>query len=187
MSAGATFHAINSKRKVEGDDCRDDAVRLLHREVDLVRQDGRHRVPPASPTHFGVIVEAGRNPVDAVHRFDERFAGLPRHQRGELALPSANLRGDVVQVLGLLHARGLPPGVLGPSRRLHRGVHIGGTRVGGGVEQLERCGIPDLAGSGAVCRHPGAVDEERLWHGARSYGSATPAATRQEGAIDWVP
>ena len=62
------------ERKVERHDGGDDAERLLDREVELMRGDRRNGGAVAPSAHFGVVVEAGRDPLDAVHRLDQRLA-----------------------------------------------------------------------------------------------------------------
>ena len=79
------------QRKVERHDRRHDAERFLDREVDLMRRDRRNRGAVAPSAHLRVVVEAGRDPLDAVDRLDQRLAGLARHQRRELALLGPDL------------------------------------------------------------------------------------------------
>ena len=86
--------------------------------------------------------------------------GLARHEGRELALLGPDLGRDPAQVVSLLHARHPPPGGLGPRGRLHRRGDVLVSAIRHQPHEVERGGIPDLAGGGPAGGHPRAVDED---------------------------
>jgi hypothetical protein len=148
------------QREVERHDRRDDAERLLDREVDLVRRYRRDRSAVAPPAHFRVVIEARGDPLDAVDRFDQRLPGLARHEGGELALVGTDLRGHGAQQAGLLDTGHPPPGGLGARGGLDRGGHVVRSAVVRDSKEVERGGVPDVAGGTGAGGDPGAVDQD---------------------------
>ena len=91
------------------------------------------------------------------------ISGLPvsRAMRVESSRSSARiLRGHGAQIGRLLDAGHPPPGGLGSGRGLDGGGNVVGSAVGDDAEEVERGGVPDLAGGTGAGGNPGAVDQD---------------------------
>jgi hypothetical protein len=155
------------QREVERHDRGDHPERLLDREVDLVRRHRRQRQPVARTRHLGVVVEAGGDPLDAVDRFAERFAGLERHQRRQLVLERADAAADFTQQTGLFDARHLPPGMLRGAGGGNGAADVFRPAVGDLAKRRQRGRIGDRAAGRRRRLDPRAVDQN-LVHDVRA-------------------
>ncbi len=125
----------------------DDAVRLLDREVDLVRRHWRNRAAARVAPDLGVIVETGRRPLDLVMVLAVRFAALAGHRSGKLTVALAHPPGDLVQKASLLDAGQEPPALERRPRRAHGAVGILRRAARDAVQHLSGRGVEDRDGA----------------------------------------